>query len=248
MSEVRRIRYVERVREATRTLIEDLLETNRRLCLTISVLGEERSAAAREDLSELDKRSERWRAEQQSVLSLLEAVDSESRRFEEQFADVERQNANLATLYAAGHALHTSLDRESVLSAIQEIVINLIGSEQFAIVAADERLTPHALFGVRSERLAGLGPRSGLIGRAQAEGRPLSLLRDTPCDSTGVRVCIPLVLADKVEGFVLIFEFLPHKEDISPLDHELFSLVGNQAASALCAADLFATRGALGAA
>ncbi|HET7543262.1 MAG TPA: hypothetical protein VFK05_25485 [Polyangiaceae bacterium] len=236
------------MREATRALIEDLLETNRRLCLTISVLGEERSVAAREDLSELDKRSERWRAEQQSVLSLLEAVDAESQRFEEQFADVERQNANLAALYAAGHALHTSLDRTAVLGAVQEIVINLIGSEQFAIVAADEGLTPHALFGVRSERLVGLGPRSGLIGRAQVERRPISLLRNTPCDSTGVRVCIPLVLNDKVEGFVLIFEFLPQKEDISSLDYELFALVGGQAASALCAAELFATRGALGAA
>jgi len=106
----------------------------------------------------------------------------------------------------------------------------------------------HALFGIANDRLAGLGPRSGLIGRANAEGRPLSLLRGMPSDSTGVRVCIPLVLNDVVQGFVLIFEFLPQKEDISPLDYELFSLVGSQAATALCAADLFATRGALGAA
>ena len=248
MSEFRRIRYVERVREATRTLIEDLLEANRRLCLTVTMLGEERSDAAREDLSELDKRSERWRAEQQSVLSLLEAVETESRRFEEQFADVERQNSNLATLYAAGHALHASLDRSAVLGAIQEIVINLVGSEQFAIVAADDQLTPHAMFGVKRELLAGLGPRSGLIGRAYAEGRPLSLLRGMPSDSTGVRVCIPLVLGDKVQGFVLIFEFLPQKDDISALDYEIFSLVGSQAATALCAAELFATKGAQGAA
>jgi hypothetical protein len=248
MSEFRRIRYVERVREATRTLIEDVLEANRRLALTVTLLGEERSDAAREDLNELDKRSERWRAEQQSVLSLLEAVETESRRFEEQFADVERQNANLATLYAAGHALHASLDRAAVISAIQEIVINLIGSEAFAIVAADEQLSVHALFGIGSDRLAGLGPRSGLIGRANAEGRPLSLLRGMPSDSTGVRVCIPLVLNDVVQGFVLIFEFLPQKEDISPLDYELFSLVGSQAATALCAAELFATTGAKGAA
>ena len=37
MSELRRIRYVERVREATRALFEDLLEANRRLGLAISV-------------------------------------------------------------------------------------------------------------------------------------------------------------------------------------------------------------------
>jgi hypothetical protein len=248
MSEFRRVRYVERVHEATRSLFEDLLEANRRLRQTVSVLSEERSDAARADLSELDKRAERWRAEQQSVLSLLESVASESRRFEEQFAVVERQNSNLASLYAAGHALHSSLDRAAVLSAIQEIVINLIGSEQFAIVAADEGLTPQALFGVRSERLAGLSPRSGLIGQAQVEARPISLLRGMSCDSTGVQVCIPLVLDEKVEGFVLIFEFLPQKEDISPLDRELFSLVGSQAATALCAAELFASRGARGAA
>jgi len=61
-------------------------------------------------------------------------------------------------------------------------------------------------------------------------------------------VCIPLVRSDKVEGFVLIFGFLPQKEDISAVDYELFSLVGSQAATALCAAELFATRGAQGAA
>jgi hypothetical protein len=33
---------------------------------------------------------------------------------------------------------------------------------------------------------------------------------------------------------------LPQKEEISALDQELFSLVGSQAATALCAADLFA--------
>src|SRR5258705_8023067 len=111
MSELRRVRYVERVREATRALFEDLLESNRRLGLTISVLGTERDLASREDLNDLNTRSERWRAEQESVLAMLEKIDNEYKRFEEQFYYVERQNSNLATLYAAGHALHGNLDR-----------------------------------------------------------------------------------------------------------------------------------------
>jgi hypothetical protein len=235
MSEIIRIRYVERVREATRSLFEDLLDSNRRLGLAISVLGRERDQASREDVNELNKRSERWRAEQESVLEMLNAIDREYKRFEEQFYDVERQNANLATLYAAGHALHTNFSREAVLSAIQEIVINLMGSEEFAIVGAeaDDRLTPLALFGVKAQRLAGLTGDVGIIGRASSEGRPLALPRGMPCDTTGVRVCIPLCLADKVEGFVLIFGFLPQKDELSPLDYELFSLVGTQAAAAL---------------
>lgn len=244
MSEIRSVRYVERVREATRALFEDLLESNRRLGLTISMLGRERDDASREDVDELNVRSERWRAEQQSVLSMLETIDREHKRFEEQFYDVERQNANLATLYAAGHALHASLERDAVLSAIQEIVINLVGSEELAIVAADEKLTPLSTFGITAERLAGLTRDAGIIGRAFTEQRPLSLFKGMPADSTRVRVCIPLELGSKVDGFVLIFGFLPQKEDISPLDQELFSLLGSQAAAALHAADAFGSEGA----
>lgn len=233
MSELIRIRYVERVREATRALIEDLLESNRRLGLTISVLGQERDDASREDVSELNKRSVRWRQEQESVLEMLGAIDRDYKRFEDQFHDVERQNANLATLYAAGHALHTNFSRDSVLAAIQEIVINLVGSEEFAIVAADEQLTPLATFGMNHDKLRGLTRSSGIIGRAYAEARTLALPHGMPTDATRVRVCIPLVLADRVDGFVLIFGFLPQKDDISTLDHELFGLVGTQAAAAL---------------
>jgi hypothetical protein len=245
MSELRRSRYVERVREATRALLEDLLEANRRLCLAISVMGQDRDDSTHA-LGELGERSERWRAEQESVLTMLEAADRESKRFEEQFLEIERQNSNLASLYAAGHALHLSLEREAVLSAMQEIVINLVGSEQFAIVDASDSLVPLALFGVTSERLHGLTPRSGIIGRAGAEGRPLALPRAAPPDLTGVRVAVPLKVAENVTGFVLIFEFLPHKGELTPLDYELFALISSQAATALFAAEMFATRGATG--
>lgn len=238
MSELRRVRYVERVREATRALFEDLLESNRRLGLTISVLGRERDVASHEDLTDLNTRSERWRAEQESVLLLLETIDVEHKRFEEQFYEVERQNSNLATLYAAGHALHGSLDRVAVLSGLQEIIINLIGSEEFAIVGNDEVLTPLAVFGMQSRDLRRLTPRSGIIGRAATEQRALALMRGMPVDATGVRVCIPLQIGAKTHGFVLIFSFLPQKEELQPLDYELFSLVGSQAAAALFASEV----------
>jgi hypothetical protein len=106
VTDFRRSRYVERVREATRALLEDLLEANRRLCLAIAVLSQDRDNAQKE-IGEITERSERWRSEQKTVLELIEAVDRESRVFEDQFREVERQNSNLATLYAAGHALHS---------------------------------------------------------------------------------------------------------------------------------------------
>ena len=245
MKEPRRSRYVERVREATRSLFEDLLEANRRLCLALSVLGD--GGEREPELSNLEALAERWAAQQASLGELFEAVERETRAFEEQVADVERQNANLASLYAAGHALHASLERDAVIGAIQEIVVNLVGSEQFAIVAADEALTPYALFGVTLARLTGLSARSGIIGRAASEKRPLALPKGVACDATGVRVCVPLVLAGSTRAFVLIFGFLPQKVELLPLDHELFALVASQAATALSAAELFGARGAGGA-
>jgi K+-sensing histidine kinase KdpD len=240
MSELKRSRYVERAREATRSLFEDLLEANRRLCLALAVLGEERQTEP--ELENLGDLSAQWVTEQRKLLELYDAADRETKAFEEQVSEVERQNANLASLYAAGHALHASLERDQVLAAIQEIVINLVGSEQFAIVAADDVLTPQALFGVTIARLAGLSARSGIIARAASEGRPLALPRAVADDASGVRVCVPLVVNGRTRAFVLIFGFLPQKSELLPLDHELFALVGSQAATALYAAELFAAQ------
>ncbi len=236
MSELRPNRYVERVREATRSLFEDLLEANRRLCLAIAVLSEDRNAAPNgvEDFGTL---SARWHGEQERLLELLGAAERESKEFESQVIEVEEQNSNLAALYAAGSALHSSLDYKTILTSIEEIIINLIGSEQFAIVKADGALTPQVLCGMSADKLQGLSPQTGIIGRAMRDGRPLVTPRGMPVDATGVRVCVPLVAAGHTRGFVLIFGFLPQKNEILALDHELFALVGSQAAMALYAAE-----------
>jgi hypothetical protein len=197
MTELPSVRQVERVREATRAMFEELRD----------------------------------------------GIEREHERFQRQFHAIEEQYVSLATLHAANHALHASLKRADVLAAIQEIVINLVGSEQLAVVAADEQLTPHAQFGVTSAQLRGLTRDAGIIGRARQEGRTLALARDMPADATGVRVCIPLMLAGETSGFVLIFGFLPQKEELGPLDHELFSLLSARAGVALLACDALERRG-----
>lgn len=70
---------VERVRAATHRLFQDLLEQNRRLRISLAVLGQGRETAA-PDLGEL----ERWHAEHQSLLELLAAAERETERFDEQ--------------------------------------------------------------------------------------------------------------------------------------------------------------------
>lgn len=237
MTNLRPNRYAERVREATRSLLEEILDANRRLCLAIAVLSEDRS-----ELENIDQRVAHWREEQARLLDMLAAADRESKAFEEQAAFVEKQNSDLAALYAAMSALHSSLELRVVVSGIEEIVINLIGSEEFAIVRADEALTPWSLFGLSPARLQGLSPHCGVLARAASDCRTLVLPGSTPVDSSGVRVCVPLVADGLTRGFLLIFGFLLQKTELQALDHELFALVGSQAATALYSAELLTER------
>jgi nitrate/nitrite-specific signal transduction histidine kinase len=206
------------------------------------MLSEDYGGSAHE-IEDIDQRMSHWREERTRLLELLEAADRESKAFEEQVAQVEQQNSNLATLYAAVSGLHSSPSLRTVVSGIEEIVINLVGSEQFAIVRADEGLTPWSLFGVTRAQLQGLSPRSGIMGRAATECRPLIMPGSKAVDSSGVRVCVPLVVDGQARGFLLIFGFLSQKTEIQPLDHELFALVGSQAAVALYSAEILAERG-----
>jgi hypothetical protein len=239
--EPRRSRFVERVRDVTRMLIEDLLEANQRLRLTLDVLGQDHAELRRQ--IQLLGPEERWRAEREQVLELLEVAARESRNFEEQFVEVERQHSSLATLYAASYALHASVESAAVLGAIQEVIINLVGSEQFAIVSVADGVVPLISMGTSSERLNGLALDVGIVAKALIEKRPLALPWGVPVDPSGVRVCVPLYAADRLLGLVLIFGFLPQKAEFSQIDHELFSLVGTHAATAMYCAELHSSRG-----
>jgi GAF domain len=49
----------------------------------------------------------------------------------------------------------------------------------------------------------------------------------------GVKACLPLRIDGRVTGAVVVFEWLAHKRQLDPLDHELFALLATHAAVAL---------------
>ena len=69
----------------------------------------------------------------------LNEVEEENIDFAQRYIDVDEQNNNLANLYVASFQLHSTLDYEEVLQIILEIIINLIGAEEFAIFLLDEK-------------------------------------------------------------------------------------------------------------
>ena len=145
-------------------------------------------------------------------------------------AELESDNERLANLYVASHQLHGTLDRSVVLSAIQEIVVNLIGSENFGVFERG----PDSLSLVCS---VGLNQRDAAVVRAglrqiwSSIERGELLLR--PATIGDWVACLPLKVDGRVTGVIAICRLLSHKPALERLDFELFDLLATEAASAL---------------
>jgi hypothetical protein len=269
--------YVRRVQGETQRYSQNVLGENERLRTRVAVLESERASLDERArvADELAERNEALSAERVSLLaelqrlrdhaaSLAEALarheeskldlearlrtaQDEGRRFSAEYLNVERQNSNLANLYVASYRLHGTLDRDEVLQAIQEILSNLVGSEEMALFELDpgeDTLRLAASFGIDAETVSAVALDQGLIGRVACSGQAYSVGRDsaqgaTPEEAT-LTACIPLKLDGKVTGVLAVFRLLPQKQRLEPLDDELFDLLSSQAAIALYCTGLHA--------
>ena len=232
--------YVGRVRDETRRYIEELLRENERLRGIAERVSCEHERL-RGQLEQLHGDLERHQREQARTLELIGVADTGARQFEQRFVEVERQNSNLAALYAASYQLHATVRRSEVLVAIQEIVINLVGSEELAVLGFGQRgddLLPLVSVGVAPAQLAGLSCDGGLLGRALASGRP-----EVSGPGSSVTACIPLLVGCRPIAVIAIFGLLPQKPALDPLDLELFNLLATHAANALYCAGLHELHG-----
>jgi hypothetical protein len=158
------------------------------------------------------------------------AIAGENQRFAEQYQHIEEQSSNLANLYVASYQLHTSVDRDVVLNTIQEIVINLIGSEQLAIYerVGEKQFRLAASFGFDTDHLAALVTGEYAVEKL-GEGHVFS----DPSDSQPLTASVQLRIGDEVTGAILVFRLLGHKPSLQPVDHELFDLLAVHASTAL---------------
>jgi GAF domain len=177
--------------------------------------------------------------ENQRLSNLVAELDNRNREFADRFIEIEQQNTNLANLYVASYQLNGTLERDRIVAAIQEIVINLIGSEELGIWQIDDELDALNLigsFGINAREWAGVPLGSGIVGHvgntgesyiaSESEARPVGREQH-------LTACIPLKLDDKVIGVIGIFRLLQQKQGLEPLDFELFDLLCSHAATAL---------------
>jgi nitrate/nitrite-specific signal transduction histidine kinase len=212
---------------------------------TASLLRENEKLRAIVAMIESDnRRSEEQHRAAVAELDLLRSrfhtVAEENERYAEQHQQIETQSSNLANLYVASYQLHSSVEREAVLGAILEIVINLVGSEQVAVYERTPLKDTFKLatsFGIDDERLAGFTLGDGAIARRLANAEIF-----TDDEAAGgedrLTACVPLKVGGELIGAILVFRLLDHKTSLQPVDHELFELLAVHASTALYCASL----------
>ncbi|HEX8393261.1 MAG TPA: hypothetical protein VF665_13025 [Longimicrobium sp.] len=168
-------------------------------------------------------------------LSTQQAALSDAQAAAHRSTDLQQQNTLLAKLCVACDLLHGSPRMADVLSAIQDVVINLIGSEEFAVadVDADGSLTPLLVFGVDEARVADAARSLAVVDAIRTgEAR---LAEEVP-----LLAALPMSTGGRMGAMVLIYGLLPQKGGWVPFDDDLFSLLRLHGGAALHTARLHA--------
>lgn len=180
----------------------------------------------------------------QSLLQ-RELADTRARAEENysRYAEAARQHADMMNLYIAAHRLHESLDRKDVLAAIQEIIINLIGSEELAVFELAEdnkmlRLVDH--FGIEPNDFRELPLGEGPLAESILGGR--AYIEEHPEAGNKLTACVPLMAGEKAVGLVAVFSLLPQKASLQQVDRELFDVLRAHGGSALFCTRLVAEK------
>ena len=230
---------------------QDLLKENERLRFRIVKLEEtlkEHGPASGGPISDeanrLLKKIEELEQEKAEILGRVRRVEEENQDFANRYVEIEEENNMLANLYIASFQLHSTLDFKEVTQIILEIVINLIGGEEFGVLLLDEktnRLEPVACEGLELGQLPSVGVGQGIIGASVKSGENyfIDTMEEYQRDFLKPMVCIPLKIKEHVIGVIVIYKLLTQKDQFTNVDYELFSLLAGHAATAIFSSRLY---------
>ena len=169
--------------------------------------------------------------ERARLLSSYQEVETLNRDYQVRYAEIEEEHNNLANLYIASYQLHATLAFRDVVQVVSEIVINLVGVSRFTMYLHD--MASSTLHGIASEghpleEVKAISLGAGVVGKAAAERT--RVVSDT---GTAPLAVIPLATVETLVGVIVIDQLLVQKVSFTPVDMELFTLLGVHAATAL---------------
>ncbi|PLY11679.1 MAG: diguanylate phosphodiesterase [Desulfuromonas sp.] len=229
---------------------QDLLKENERLRFQLLEIeskckdGDGSGGDEASEVAKLQKRIDQMEQEKEEILGRIKQIEEENIDFANRYVDIENENNMLANLYIASYQLHSTLDFKEVLQIITEIVINLIGAEEFAIQLLDEKvnkLTAVATEGITVEEVPKIALGEGIIGQMAKTGENYFAedLENYQKDMLHPMVCISLKIKEHVIGVISIYKLLEQKERFADVDYELFTLLAGHAATAIFSSKLY---------
>lgn len=229
---------------------EELLKENQRLRFRLAAVENASGSLATGDaeIKQLREQLQKLNDENRQIHERFRLVEDENKDFASRYIEIEEQNNNLANLYVASYQLHSTLDFREVIQIVQEIVINLIGSEAFAILLLDEKTNELKTIAYEGgELVPGIDKLStrvgeGTLGTVARTGQSYYINQDFDGSQVSLDqplAAIPLKIKEHVIGLIVIYRLLQQKDSFSAVDFELFSLLAAHAATAIFASKLY---------
>jgi len=229
---------------------QDLLKENERLRFRVVKLEETLKEKGHDIVTdgpealELKKKIIELEQEKEEILGQIKVVEEENQNFANRYVEIEEENNMLANLYIASYQLHSTLDFKEVLKIILEIVINLIGAEEFGVLLLDEKtnlLEPVASEGIETSALSSIVVGSGIIGESVDSGENyfIESMQGYERDFHKPIVCIPLKIKEHVIGVISIYKLFEQKDEFTNVDYELFTLLAGHAATAVFSSRMY---------
>ncbi len=203
-------------------------------------------ASTHQRLLALEHECSRLRSEQENDQQRIGELEQENIDFANQLVQVEDVNNNLTNLYIASSRLHSTLDRKETLDIIKEVVINFVGAEKFAVFVHDD--TEKIL---RFETGEGFDDDfdmpvikmgEGLLGEIASKAENYfaeGMVGQESSDPLAPLVAIPLLIHGELLGLLAIYRLFIQKEQLESIDYQLFSMLGDHAATALFSSTLY---------
>ena len=221
-------------------LVEELRATLERAAALLHVLESSMHRTASPDVAlPADERARELERQ-------LKAAESDLDSLASQLAVTERQASRLLNLYVATYQLYATLRPAEVQATIAEIAVNLLGAEKFVLLLRDEGEASYTV-----ALAGGQTPEAGqpFGGDVYCGGDPMvdaplldGVLRLGPAEGSSAIAAVPLKVQGEVVGAIVLLKLFEHKPSLRTEDRELLDLLSAHAASALFAAQAFATK------
>ncbi len=181
------------------------------------------------------------RREREEIELQLKALAGRSHDPEKQI-EMTRRCMEMQALFAASTRLLAAASRIEIFDAVQDIVANLIGSEEltlFELNAERNLLQAAAWYGVSETQKSPVTVGEGVIGKVASDGKAFFSNESEP----GLSACIPLRVETEVVGVLAIFSLLPQKQHLEPWDFEVLKLLQERLGEMLMKSNLQAKEG-----